>query len=207
MVKQMGEVEELLALAARADDLVAERAGRVTAGQKALDRAFSLLERDQPTAAIRELHKAKAKRFSGEQFRGTLGILLLLAEQYCILGLVYAAKYHAMAAAFIARYEDRKRTGDLQSKALLELLDAENAAGNSLGFLQLFSVFLAVHIQHDDRPLDAERHPSLSENMGHLSALLGFLKRGNSQARKVVDELFAVWPAVIKDPIWKAAAN
>lgn len=207
MVGYMGEVEPLLALASRADELLAKRAGAAAAGQKAIDRALSLLDRGERAAAIRELHKTKAKWFSGEQLAGMLRLLLLLAEQYGRLGLAYASKNHAMAAAYIARYEDPERVADLLPLALLELLDAEDAAGNSLGYLQLFPVLLVAHVAHDARPLDTDKHPRIQENMGQLAALLGFLKRGNPQARKCVDPLAADWPPEIKEPIWKGAAR
>lgn len=207
MVGYMGEVEPLLALASRADELLAKRAGAAVAGEKAIDRAFSLLALDEPEAAIRELHKAKAKWFSGENLSGMLRVLLLLAEQYGHLGLAYASKYHAMAAAYIAHYEDPERVGDFLPHALLEILEAEDAAGNSLGYLQFFPLLLVAHVAHNSRPLDMAAHPRIQENMGQLAALLGFLQRGNPPARALVDTLAADWPPEIKEPIWKGAAQ
>jgi hypothetical protein len=205
LVGQMGERDELLAIASRADDLLAKRAGAPAAGDKAVDRAFNLLERGEPAPAIRELHKAKAKWFSGEQLEGMLRILLLLAEQYGRLGLAYASKYYAMAAAYIARCENPDRVGDMLPLALVDVLDAEEAAGNSFGFLQLFPIMIVAYVQHDSRPLDMAEHPRIQENMGQLSALLGFLKRGNAGARKCVDTLAADWPPEIKKLLWKGA--
>ncbi len=204
-IKHHGDDQALLALAARADELLAARLGNAAAGEKAYDRAVSLLDREDPTAAIRELHKAKCKWFSAERLGEVLSILLCLSEQYRYLGLAYAAKYFAMAAAFIARYEQRDGIGDIQPKALMELVDAEDAAGNSVGFLQLFPVLLTAHLQYDDQPLDPDKHDRLHENMGQLAALLGLLERGNPSARRALDELTAHWPAPIRHPIWTAA--
>ena len=183
VIKWRGDEDALLALASRADELLSRRMGNIAAGEKAIDRAFSLLERNEPAPAIRELHKAKTKWFSREQLAGTLRILNLLAEQYRNLGLAYAAKYHAMAAAFIARHEARGSIGAIEPTALLELMDAEDAAGNSFGFLQLFPVLFSSHVQHDDRPFDQTKHPRLHENMGQLAVLLGFLQRGKPEGR------------------------
>lgn len=205
LVGYLGEVPELLALATRADDLLAVRAGDAVAGEKAIDRAYGLMERDEAPAAIRELHKAKARWFSGERLEGMLRILLLLAEQYGRLGLAYASKYHAMVAAYIARYEDVDRVGDLLPQALQQLMDAEEAAGNSLGFLQLLPVFLVAHVQHAARPLDMSEHPHLHENLGQLAALLGLLKRMDGEARAHVDGLGRDWPPEIRQSIWRAA--
>lgn len=205
MARSVREVDELLAVASRADDLVEARAGRAVAGDKAIDRALSLLDRNELAAGIRELQKAKEKWFCGGQLTGTLRVLLLLAEQYRRFGLAYASKYYAMAAAYIAHYEDSDRVGNMLPCALLELLDAEEAAGNSLGYLQLFPAMVGAHVEHDTRPLDMEEHPRIQENMGRLATLLGVLKRGNPEARNNVDALAADWPSAIKQPIWQAA--
>jgi hypothetical protein len=206
IIKFVGEDSALLRLADRSDEIFAARAGRAAA-EKAVDRAFNLLERGDQFAAIRELHRAKAKWFSGERLSGTLRLLILLAEQYKMLGLAYAAKYQAMAAAFIARHEPRNGIGELQTAALLELLDAEDAAGNSFGFLQLLPILFAAHVQHDDQPLANGRHDRVNENMGQLAALLGFLDRANPATRAAIDKLTIEWPSIIRDPIWQTAAD
>ncbi|WP_231420773.1 hypothetical protein [Sphingomonas sp. Leaf205] len=207
MVEYVGETEQLLALAARADEILSKRVGRAAAGEKAIDRAFALIERDEPASAIRELQRAKAKWFSGEQFGGMLRTLLLLSELYGRLGLAYAAKYHAMAAAFIARHEDPARAIDMLPRALLEVLDAEAAAGNSLGYMQLFPVLLVAHVEHDPRPLDMDEHPRILENMGRIAALLGFLKRGDAGTRRHLDAVLTDWPPEIREAILRTAAE
>lgn len=73
-----------------------------------------------------------------------------------------------MAAAYIARCEDPDRVGDMLPRALLDVLDAEDAAGNSLGFLQLFPVMIVAHVQHDSRPFDMTEPPRIQGNMGQL---------------------------------------
>jgi hypothetical protein len=205
IVKLRGDDAELLALAARADDLLGKRMGSVAAGEKAIDRALSLLDRDEPAAAIRELHRAKAKWFSSERLARAVCILLLLAEQYRQHGLAYAAKYHAMTAALLTRYERDDDVRRQQPEALLDLLDAEDGAGNSFGFLRLLPVFIQAHIFHDDHPLNTEQHPLLQSNLGQLASLLGFLKRGSPTTGQALDELLGEWPPVLGDPILSAA--
>ncbi|KQQ24138.1 hypothetical protein ASF58_16270 [Methylobacterium sp. Leaf125] len=206
IVVQLGENKDLLALASRADDLLATRAGSAAAGEKAIDRAYGLLDRGDITAAVRELHKAKIKWFLGDQLTGALRVLLLLADQYGRLGLAYASKYYALAAASIARYEGPSRVGNVLPLALLDVLDAEDAAGNSLGFMQLVPAMLDIHVQYDPDPMDLAKHPRIQENLNQLAALLGFLQRGNAAARERVDAVATGWPPEIKEPIWKGAA-
>lgn len=205
LIGHLGDLDALIEIASRAEELLAQRAGYTAAGEKAIDRALSLLERDEPAAAIRELQKAKLKWFSNEHLESTLRILLLLSEQYGRLGLAYASKYYALVAAYIAQYEDPKSVGSTLPEALIALADAENVAGNSFGYLQLFPAVLATHVVHDPTPLDMQEHPQIQEHMGQLAALLGYLKRGNPHARKHIDEFTNNWPPELKDPIWQGA--
>ncbi len=206
IVGTYGSGKALEDLANRVEDMFASRAGTAAAGKKAIDRALSLIERDEPTAAIRVLHAAKAKWFSGEMMGSVVRILLLLSEQYCRLGLAYAGKYHAMVGAFLARYEPHGGMRRLEPECLMALVNAEEAAGNSLGFLQLLPLYLDSHVRNDDRPLEIDRHPELSENFSQLAALLGFLGRGNPSARIALDPTISIWPEPIRVPIIEAAA-
>jgi len=205
MVGFYGSDKGLEDLANRVEDMLALRIGSAAAGRKAVDRALSLIEREEATAAIRTLHAAKAKWFSGEMIEAVVRVLLLLSEQYCRLGLTYAGKYHAMVGAFLARYEPHGEMRQLEPECLVALIDAEQAAGNSLGFLQLFPLYLESHVRHDDRPLDLERHSELAQNLGQLAALLGFLERGNRSARAAITPTISQWPEPIKRPLLDAA--
>lgn len=205
MVGFYGSDKGLEDLANRVEDMLALRIGSAAAGRKAVDRALSLIEREEATAAIRTLHAAKAKWFSGEMIEAVVRVLLLLSEQYCRLGLTYAGKYHAMVGAFLARYEPHGEMRQLEPECLVALIDAEQAAGNSLGFLQLFPLYLESHVRHDDRPLDLERHSELTQNLGQLAALLGFLERGNRSARAAITPTISQWPEPIKRPLLDAA--
>lgn len=206
MVALYGNDRGLEDLAGRVDDMLALRIGAAAAGKKAVERAMSLIERGELAEALRILHAAKAKWFSGENMGSVMRILLLMSEQYCRLGLAYAGKYHAMVAAFLAHYEPHQEVRHLEPEGLLALADAEDVAGNSLGFLQLLPLLLESHVRHEDRPLELERHPRLAQSLGQLAALLGFLKRGNPAARAVLDQTISSWPALVSTPLIGAAA-
>lgn len=207
MVGFYGSDAGLEGLADRVEGMLALRVGSAVAGKKAIDRALSLIEREEATAAIRTLHATKAKWFSGEMIESVIRILLLLSEQYCLLGLTYAGKYHAMVGAFLARYEPHSEVRQLEPECLLSLIDAEQAAGNSFGFLQLLPLYIDSHVRNDYRPLEPERHPELAENLGQLAALLGFLERGNRSAREAIAPTISQWPEPIKKSILAAAGD
>lgn len=205
LVRHVSELDPLLAIASRADELLAQRAGNVAAGEKAVDRAFSLLERNKTVAAVHELQKTKLKWYANEHLEKMLYILLLLAEQYRRLGLAYPSKYYAMVAAYVAQNEDPEIVGNMLPKAFNSLIDSEDAAGNFLGYMQLFPVMLTSHIVHDPTPLDMHEHPHVRENFGQLVAFLGYLKRGNPETYAHMDKITIGWPPELKEMIRKGA--
>ncbi|MEJ1968476.1 MAG: hypothetical protein WDN03_07580 [Rhizomicrobium sp.] len=58
----------------------------------------------------------------------------------------FAAKYQALAAALNAQYSTEPEVAHSLPEMLFAAVDAEDAAGNSLGFLQLFLVAIAAHV-------------------------------------------------------------
>lgn len=206
MLKSFGEDKELLALAERADELLSDRAGKDAIGRKAMDRALAFLEQGNSLASIRELHKTKTKWFSGERLTDAFDVLLLLSEQYRGLGLAYAAKYYAMAARGLAHQAPRN-TDVAISKATFDILDAEDSAGNSFAYLQLFPVLIAAHIEHDESPFDLEKHPRLHGAIGQLAALLGLLKTRDPSTRSAIDDTISIWPAPLRELILTNADN
>lgn len=191
----------LLKLAARTDDLVAERAGAGVAAEKAFERAMGLLEHDHELEAIDQLHRAKGKWFSGDRISGSVRVMLLLADAYRRLGLVYASKYYALAAAFLAQYHPSEDLRGLIGRARMAVADAEDAAGCAIGFVQAMLVTLGAHIENDMDPLDPDRHPDLHINLGQMASWRGILKRLSPGQLPVFDRVYALWPPLLTDPI------
>lgn len=201
LISNGGNDEGLLELGIRTDELLAMRLGGTAAGEKALDRACSLIDRGERSAAIRELHRAKGKWFSGERLRGAITILLLLSREYGELGLGYAAKYHAMAAAFVAEGHNASEYGDLLADAIFDIAGADDLAGNSFAYLRAAPVLGAthlVHADHDDEGGDVER---IHINIGQASALLGLLARRDPAGWSQVEKVTADWPPPIAEVV------
>lgn len=94
-------------VARQTDELLEKRSSGYAAASKSRDRALAHVEAGNRLAAIDELHRAQVKWFTAETLRGTLLAMLALVSAYRDLGLVWAAKYHALGAAFlIARSQD-----------------------------------------------------------------------------------------------------
>lgn len=201
LIEIIGDQTDLLALSDRLDDLIGARRGNAAAGEKAAERAQALLKHNRKLAALVELHKVKAKWYSGERPGGFVYVLILLSETYRLLGMAYAAKYYALAAAYMAKYEDRPEVTHQLPAALFEALDAEDAAGNSFGLISLFLVTLNAHVMMDDDPLNLAVHERLQINLGQLSALLGYLHRAQPELATALEKPLALWPPALLEPV------
>ena len=78
--------EQLRSLISQVDALIADRAGKAAAAERARRRAVSYLEAGRCVAAIDELHHMKADWFTGEDIEGSILAMLLLSQFTKILG-------------------------------------------------------------------------------------------------------------------------
>lgn len=88
-------------LVQRVDDLLAARTGRYSAAKARVERAQRLIRANRLLLGVRELNRAKHDWFSKETIGIAAAAVLDLSSHYSRLDLVYAAKYYALAAAWI----------------------------------------------------------------------------------------------------------
>jgi hypothetical protein len=189
-------------LATRVDVMLVKRGGAVAA-QKAMDRAKALLRHDRPSDALSDLHAAKHRWFDGDHVDDMIETLLTLSSVYRRLGLGYAAKYYAMAGAFIAKHDARREVAALQPQALQLATEAECVLGNSLGYLTLLLVTLDAHVRLEHDPLDRDKHPWLHQNLSFMAAHLSALHRGAPELEPTLTEVLATWPEEITAGVMK----
>jgi hypothetical protein len=191
----------------RVDDLIAKRSGNAVAAEKSFDRAAAYLDQDDLINAIRQLHRAKIKWFSGETLEQTLEAILLLSRCYLQLRLAHAAKYYALAAAFIAHHSDRDSISRYLPRALAGAADSDDASGNSLSFLQTLLMAIDAQCCFDPNPLDAFNHPSVKANLEQVSALRGLAVRSGPDWLSPIDSVLALWPPELREPIDRASED
>jgi hypothetical protein len=80
------------------------------------------------------LHVAKVKWFTEETLEGTVLSMLMIAQCYADLGLVFASKQYALAAAALADGSTNAKVLRRLPAAVLKAADAEYVGGNWLGF-------------------------------------------------------------------------
>jgi hypothetical protein len=89
-------------LTEKLDALLAMRLGGFTAAENSLKRATILYEQGRILEAIELLHRSKLDWYASETLKEALSTMLFLSMAYMKLGLLFAAKYYALAVAFIA---------------------------------------------------------------------------------------------------------
>jgi len=139
-VEILVDAEGYDALVERIDDLLAERTGRYSAAQARVKRANKLIAAGRLLLGVRELNKAKHDWFSKETIGISAAALLDLSSHYSRLGLVYAAKYYALAAAWIVLQAGNDRAKRLVRPALIRAGECDYEAGAWLQALDFFSV-------------------------------------------------------------------
>jgi hypothetical protein len=202
-----GPRRELLSLTPRLDDLVAKRVGAAAAGDQAFDRASAFLQCNEMLAAMQEFHRARMRLFSGDRIAGALNVMLVLSDCYRQLGLVYAAKYYAFSAAYIALHDQNPMVAQLLPRALFTAVDAEDAAGNSVGLANLLFMAIAAHSTFERDPFNTNSHPRLQENLGQMQALLGILRRGDPLLFDTVKQVFDGWPPQLSKSMLEGSSD
>ncbi|TDO58237.1 hypothetical protein EV651_110273 [Kribbella sp. VKM Ac-2571] len=126
------------------DSMVAAAAGNLAVAELARTRSSSLLTRRKPFAALAELHEARSAMLSGRDHRAGAQAMLDAAAIYQELGLLYAAKYYALAAGAVAAME-REEPEPLVVDSLLLAARCDFLAGNWLSFIAILPLAADAH--------------------------------------------------------------
>jgi hypothetical protein len=132
-------------LARKVDASLSKRSGSFTAAEKCRDRAVALVEAGKMLGAINQLHQSKVNWFAAETVEYSLLSMLLISECYRRLGLVFAAKYYALAVASIALHSQDPRVKKFIPRALEKAAESEYQQGAWCGLLGLTDVALMNH--------------------------------------------------------------
>jgi hypothetical protein len=138
-------------LTMKVDVLLAKRFGQFKAAEKCLDRAIAFLEAGDLPRAIGQLHRAKIDWFAEETFGKALFALNCLSEAYAEQDLHFAAKYHALVAAFLALNAKDLKLKRFVARSLGRAAICDYALGAWHGFFELANetVNIYPHFPHD----------------------------------------------------------
>lgn len=150
----IGEDQRFSSLMRKLDKLLEERSKGYLVAEKSRDRAVEFYKAGKILQAIDDLHRARVRWFTGDTIYGSLLSLLTLSQCYLELGLCYAAKYHALGAAFLIAKSTDDEIRSLFSSALSQLCTCEYVSGEWMTFSEHFPFFLSVHYHHEKNPND-----------------------------------------------------
>ena len=153
------------------DALLAERFGQFKTAEKCLERAKSFLNADDLPRAMAQLHRAKVDWFAQETLGEALMALSFLSRAYAEQGLFFAAKYYALAAAYVVLQNDNLHLKPQLAHALERAAACDYAVGAWRGFLSLAetaSIFYP-HFVHDYNSDLDDPNSVLLRLMFHLS--------------------------------------
>ncbi|MGF6852337.1 hypothetical protein [Paraburkholderia sp. CI3] len=195
LVPVIGDDPRFSPLTDRVNALLEGRSRGFLAAEKCRDRAIAFVESDRPVRAIRELHGAKIKWFAEETIQGTVLSMLLLSRLYADLGLMWAAKYYALAAAFLVHKHSGDQVKCLLPKIFIQLANVCYRGGEWLNFIDLLPLVGAAQYQFRSSPDDLERHQDFESVIMHALILKAVGERfGHDGVKTYLPTVLEKWP-------------
>lgn len=158
-------------LTQKVDILLSERYGGFKAAEKCKDRALKFHDEEAVLKAINQFHQAKIKWFADGTLHESIISMIFISKGYLELGLSFAAKYYALAAAYIANHASDERFKAYMPRALLQAANCDYVQGSWCGFLELLDMAFTAHLNYSKDPLDLQKHEKLGETLYHASIL------------------------------------
>ena len=189
----IGENPKYDSLAQQVDILLADRHGAFIAAEKCRDRAIEFYKKGKIIKALNQLHQAKVKWLAEETLRGSLLSMLFISRLYSELGLSFAAKYYALAAAFIALHSSKSDVKPFLSRALINAAECDYYQGSWCGFLELTDLGLRAHGFFSKDAGDLEAHDELQRTLFHITTLMTITKRLDSRLFEFVAGWIQEW--------------
>ena len=191
----VGDTAVLENITTKLDELLGIRFGGFKAAEKCCDRSFALQQKGQTLGAINELHRAKIAWFAEETLDGSVLAMLMLSNLYLDLGLSYAAKQYAMAAAYIAMQTSKKDLKKCVPRALMQTARCEYTQGFWCDFLGVTSTSwltynLVPNQDHDQETIDKD----IEETCYHTAIALMVAERFTPGIVPEIQKLVTDWP-------------
>ncbi len=180
--------DSYLELTQKLDNLLAERSGGFVAAENCLKRSEIFEEKGRRLDAIDQLHKSKVDWYSAETLGRCLRSMLFLSMCYMKLGQLFAAKYYALAVAFIAENSSNLDVKPMISIALMRAATWDYILGAFCGFLLLTDIELLIHNVHAKDAWDLEKNSELQSIVFHLMVLKAMSERVQPSFENYVDE-------------------
>lgn len=185
--------ETYFELTEKLDTLLAKRLGGFTAAESSRKRAFLLRDNGRVIDAIDLLHRSKLDWFASETLEEALSMMLFLSRAYMELGLFFAAKYYALAVAFIAENNSQAEVKHFISVGLMRAATWDYIIGAFCSFLNITEIEIKIHHVHARDAGDLENNSELYSIVLHLITLKAISERINPEFDKLISERIDKW--------------
>ena len=138
------------------DLLLSKRYGDFKAAEKCRDRAIEWLKLGKKLEAIDQLHSAKIRWFADETIRGSLLSMMIIAQSYQEIGLLFASKYYALAAASMAINSKNSEIKHYASKSLNIAAECDYLNGAWASYMELVEIALITEQMYGKEASNSE---------------------------------------------------
>lgn len=145
------------------DEAVARAGGDASKAERAHARAIAFATAGQLLRALAEVHEAKIGWRHGETIEDSIPMMLLAASIYEHLGLFFAAKLHAFAAAVAANGAQQTGLRRFVPQAIAVAAINDFKAGNWCSASQLVRITLLAQNAYAEDPTNLDRHAYLAD--------------------------------------------
>jgi hypothetical protein len=145
------------------DEAVARAGGDASKAERAHARAITFAGAGQLLRALAEVHEAKIGWHHGETIEDSIPMMLLTASIYENLGLFFAAKLHAFAAAVAANGAQQTDVRRFLPQAIAVAAINDFKAGNWCSASRLVRVTLRAQNAYAEDAMNLDRHAYLAE--------------------------------------------
>lgn len=151
------------ALRDRLDEAVARVGGDASKAERAHARVITFVGANQLLRALAEVHEAKIGWRHGETIEDSIPMTLLAASIYEHLGLFFAAKLHAAAAAVAANGAQQTDVRRFVPQAIAAAAINDFKAGNWCSASRLVRVTILAQNAYAEDPTNLDRHTYLAD--------------------------------------------
>lgn len=188
-----GIPDSFFELTGKVDALLSKRKGGFAAAEKNGDRAVEFYRQGKFLAAIESLHRSKVDWYASETLQGSLRAMMLMTRCYLSLGLIFAAKYYALAVAFIGFNNSQSAVKPFISRGLLRAALCDYLHGAACGFLNITQTGLGLHPVFSENAGDLSKSDELQSIVFHVVTLKAISERLHPQFDKLLDRKIAEW--------------
>jgi len=175
------------------DKLLSKRHGGFIAAEKCRDRSMAFYKKGKIIQAIKELHVSKIKWFADETLKGSLLAILFISKCYFDLGLIFASKYYALAAAYISLNSSKEEVKYLASRALISAAECDYILGAFHGFFDFTDIGLKVHSAFPRDTDSSDSESEIKRTILHSSTIYAFAKCLAPNLLEFISERIGRW--------------